>query len=59
MRIVLAEKARSDLFRIYRYIHERSPAAVVYLIFYTVDSDRIVVVRVIDARMDVDEEFQR
>jgi toxin ParE1/3/4 len=30
-----------------------------YLIFYIVDADQITVVRVIDGRMDVDEEFQR
>ncbi len=30
-----------------------------YLVFYTVDSDQITVVRVIDGRMDVDEEFYR
>jgi toxin ParE1/3/4 len=29
------------------------------LIFYIVESDRITVVRVIDGRMDIDEEFQR
>jgi hypothetical protein len=31
----------------------------IHLIFYTVDDDRIAVVRVIDGRMDVDEEFHR
>jgi toxin ParE1/3/4 len=30
-----------------------------YLIFYTIESDQITVVRVIDGRMDVDEEFRR
>ena len=30
-----------------------------HLIFYTVERDSITVVRVIDDRMDVDEEFQR
>jgi toxin ParE1/3/4 len=30
-----------------------------HLIFYIVEADRIIVVRVIDGRMDVDEEFQR
>jgi toxin ParE1/3/4 len=30
-----------------------------HLIFYTVDRDEIAIVRVIDGRMDVDEEFQR
>jgi toxin ParE1/3/4 len=31
----------------------------VHLVFYTIESDRITVVRVIDGRMDVDEEFHR
>ena len=30
-----------------------------HLIFYTIGSDRITVARVIDARMDIDEEFRR
>jgi plasmid stabilization system protein ParE len=30
-----------------------------YLIFHTVEPDRVTVVRVIDARMDIDEEFRR
>ncbi len=30
-----------------------------YLIFYTVELDHIAIVRVIDGRMDVDEEFHR
>jgi toxin ParE1/3/4 len=30
-----------------------------HLIFYIVERDRIVVVRIIDGRMDVDEEFKR
>jgi toxin ParE1/3/4 len=30
-----------------------------HLIFYILDTDRITIVRVIDGRMDVDEEFQR
>jgi plasmid stabilization system protein ParE len=30
-----------------------------HLIFYTVDSNQITVVRVIDGRMDVEEEFHR
>jgi toxin ParE1/3/4 len=30
-----------------------------YLIFYKVESDQVIVVRVIDGRMDVDEEFHR
>jgi plasmid stabilization system protein ParE len=89
MQFVLSDKARLDLFRIYRYLEERSPNAAdafirmmdsnfenlarfpslapglrclvvgLHLIFYTVDDDRVTVVRVIDARMDVDEEFHR
>jgi toxin ParE1/3/4 len=96
MRIVLSDKARFDLFRIYRYLEGRSPSAAEaflrrvdsnfenlarfpfigrersnlavglrclvvgrHLIFYTVDDDRITVVRVIDGGMDVDEEFHR
>ena len=31
----------------------------VHLIFYLVETERITIVRVIDARMDVDEEFHR
>ena len=30
-----------------------------HLIFYLVERDRIVIVRVIDGRMDIDEEFRR
>jgi len=37
----------------------RSLLAGNYLIFYLVDSDRIRIVRVIDGRMDIDEEFRR
>jgi toxin ParE1/3/4 len=96
MELVVSDKARSDLLRIYRYLEERSPNAanafgrridtnfanlvrfpfigrerswlapgirclVVgrHLIFYLVDSEQITIVRVIDARMDVDEEFYR
>ena len=96
MRIVLSDKAKDDLFRIYHYIEERSASAAsafvrridanfenlarfpfigrersslapglrclvvgLHLIFYTFDSDEITILRVIDGRMDVDEEFQR
>ena len=86
MRVVISNKARSDLLRIYRHLDERSPNAAntfiqridtnfdnltrfpfigrclvvgLHLIFYTVDPDEITVVRVIDDRMDVDEEFHR
>jgi toxin ParE1/3/4 len=37
----------------------RSVVVGTHLIFYTASSDRISVVRIIDGRMDVDEEFQR
>ena len=96
MKIVLADKAKSDLFRIYSYVEQRSPAAAekilsridkkfdqltwfpfigrersslapglrsvivgTHLIFYTVEDDSIIIVRVIDGRMDIDEEFRR
>jgi toxin ParE1/3/4 len=96
MRIVLSDKARDDLLRVFQYLDERSPVAAndfigridenfknlarfpfigrershlapglrclivgLHLIFYTIDGDDIVIVRVIDGRMDVDEEFQR
>jgi toxin ParE1/3/4 len=96
MRVVLTDKAKLDLFRIYNYIDERNPQAAesfiqrvrnnfenlarfpfigrersslapglrclivgLHLIFYTVDPDEITVVRVIDGRMDVEEEFHR
>jgi toxin ParE1/3/4 len=96
MELLVSDKARSDLLRIYRYLEERSPNAadafgrridanfanlvrfpfigrerswlapgirclVVgrHLIFYLVDSEQITIVQVIDARMDVDEEFYR
>jgi len=96
MRLVISDKAKSDLLRIYRYIEERSPSGAaafarridanfdnllrfpfigrerswlapgirclvvgLYLVFYTADSEQITVIRVIDGRMDVDEEFYR
>jgi toxin ParE1/3/4 len=96
MRIVISDKARSDLLGIFRYLEERSPNAAdtfirridsnfdnlvrfpfigrerpwlapgirclvvgLHLLFYTVVADVITIVRVIDARMDVDEEFYR
>jgi len=96
MKVIITDKARTDLLRIYSYIEQRSPAAAEtviaridrkfdqltrfpfigpersslapglrgvvvgnYLIFYIVESDSIIVVRVIDGRMDVDEEFRR
>jgi toxin ParE1/3/4 len=96
MRIVLSDKADSDLLRIYRYLSERAPAAAdafvqriaanfknlarfpfigrertslapglrclivgLHLVFYIVEADQITIVRVIDGRMDVEEEFQQ
>jgi toxin ParE1/3/4 len=96
MRIVLSDKADSDLLRIYRYLSERGPSAAdtfieridanlenlsrfpfigrersslaaglrglvvgLHIIFYPVEADRITIVRVIDGRMDVEEEFHR
>jgi toxin ParE1/3/4 len=96
MRVVISDKAKADLFRIYHSIEERSPSAAngfirridanfenltrfpfigrersnlspglrclvvgLYLMFYTLDTEEITIVRVIDGRMDVDEEFQR
>jgi toxin ParE1/3/4 len=96
MQVVLSERTELDLFRIYRYIDERSHNAAdaflrridtnfdnlarfpfigrdrssfarglrclvvgQHLIFYTVEPDQIVIVRVIDGRMDVEEEFKR
>lgn len=96
MEVVLSEKARSDLFRIHRYLEKRSPSAAdafirktdsnfqnlarfpfigsdrasiapglrclvvgLHLIFYIVADETVTIVRVIDSRMDVDEEFQR
>ena len=96
MKIIISDKAKRDLFRIYSFVEERSPAAAekvvaridrkfgqltrfpfigrerfslapglrgvvvgTYLILYAVESDDIVVVRVIDGRMDIDEEFRR
>jgi toxin ParE1/3/4 len=37
----------------------RSTIVGMHLIFYTVERERITIVRVIDGRMDIDEEFQR
>jgi toxin ParE1/3/4 len=96
MMVLLSDKAKLDLFRIYRYLEERSPNAAndfiqrvdtnfenlarfpfigrersslapglrclvvgLHLIFYTVEPSQITVVRVIDGRMDVEEEFHR
>jgi len=96
MKVTLADKAKSDLFRIYSYIEQRSPLAAetilaridkkfdqltwfpfigrersslapglrsavvgTHLILYTIQNDNIIIVRVIDGRMDIDEEFRR
>ncbi len=96
MKVLVSDKARRDLLRIYSYIAERNPTAAeknfrridekfhqlselpfigrerssiapgvrsvvvgTHLIFYTVGSDSITIVRVIDGRMDIDEEFRR
>ena len=96
MELVISDKARSDLLRIYRYLEERSPNAAhafgrridatfanlvrfpfigrerswlapgirclvtgFHLMFYIVDGEQIIIVRVIDGRMNVDEEFHR
>ena len=96
MIVLLSDKAKLDLFRIYRYLEERNPNVAndfiqrvdtsfenlarfpfigrerssfapglrclvvgLHLIFYTVESSQITVVRVIDGRMDVEEEFHR
>ena len=37
----------------------RSALVRTYLIYYTVTDDEIVIMRVVDGRMDVDKEFQR
>jgi toxin ParE1/3/4 len=96
MRVVLSDKAKFDLLRVYGYLEERSPTAAetfiqrihnnfenlarfpfigreraslapglrclivgLHLVFYNVGEDEITVVRVIDGRMDVEEEFHR
>jgi toxin ParE1/3/4 len=96
MKVILSDKAKSDLFRIYSYIEKRSLAAAKeilaqidkkfeqlawfpfigrersslapglrsalvgkYLIFYLVRDNEIIVVRVIDGRMDIDEELRK
>jgi toxin ParE1/3/4 len=96
MRIVLSDKADSDLIGIYRYLYERNRSAAdgfiqrihtnfenlahfpfigrersslapglrclvvgLHLVFYLVGTDTITIVRVIDSRRDVEDEFQR
>jgi toxin ParE1/3/4 len=96
MKVVVSQKADSDLLRIFSHLCERNPLAAEnligavdqkleqlsrfpfigreratllsglrsvivgnYLIFYLVRAEDIAIVRVIDGRMDIDEEFQR
>jgi toxin ParE1/3/4 len=96
MKVLVSEKAKRDLLRIYSYFEQRNPSAAEatlrriderfgqlsdfpfigrersslapglrslvagnHLIFYVVGRDAITVVRVIDGRMDIDEEFRR
>jgi len=96
MKVVVSDRANSDLLRLYLYLAPRNQAAadaiieridkrfeqlsrfpfigrersslapglrsiVVgnHLIFYVVEADQIIIVRVIDSRMDIDEEFRR
>ena len=96
MKVIVSDRAKSDLLRIYSYMEERNPFAAerildridkkfdqltrfpfigrersslapglrsvlvgTYLIFYTIESGGIIVVRVIDGRRDIDEEFRR
>jgi toxin ParE1/3/4 len=96
MKIVVSDRARSDLFNIFCYLAERDSAVAesvlhaiqdkfehlsrfpfigrereslapglrsllveTRLIFYVVETDRVAVVRVIDGRMDVEEQFKR
>lgn len=96
MELLISDRAKSDLLRIYHYLAERSPNAAdafgrrvdasfanlvrfpfigrerswlapgirclvtgLYLVFYIVSAEQIIVARVIDGRMDVDEEFYR
>jgi toxin ParE1/3/4 len=37
----------------------RSIVTGAYVIFYTVEPDRIIIVRILDGRRDIDAEFQR
>jgi toxin ParE1/3/4 len=96
MRVVISDKARADLLRIYQYLEERGPNTAndfvsrinanfdnlarfpfigrersqfapgmrclvvgLHLVFYMADAKQVTVVRVIDGRMDIDEEFYR
>ncbi len=96
MKVLVSDKAKLDLLRIYSYLSQQNRDAAIgvirridarleqlsrfpflgrprpslapglrsliagsHLIFYTVGTDQITVVRVIDGRMDIDEEFRR
>jgi toxin ParE1/3/4 len=75
MKLVISGKAKRDLLRIYSYISQHNPDAAIAIlerinerlgatcpvsvIFYFAEADRIRIVRVIDGRMDIDEEFRR
>jgi toxin ParE1/3/4 len=96
MKIVISDKARSDLLEFYAYLAARNPSAAraavtainskfsniaqfpfigrersslgtglrslvsgTQVIFYRVDGDQVVIVRVLDGRRDIDEEFKR
>lgn len=96
MKIVVSDKAKTDLLQLYSYLASRNPraadaaihtidtkfgniarfpfigrersslapgvrslAAGIQVIFYKVEEDRIVIVRVIDGRRDIDQEFKR
>jgi toxin ParE1/3/4 len=96
MKIVISDKARSDLLEFYAYLAARSPSAAraaviainskfsnitqfpfigrerpslgaglrsvvsgTQVIFYRVDGEQIIIVRVLDGRRDIDEEFRR
>jgi toxin ParE1/3/4 len=96
MKVLVSDKAKLDLLRIYSFISQHSPTAATSIIrridvrlrqlsrfpfigrersslapglrgllagncviFYRVEHDQIIVARVIDQRMDIDEEFRR
>jgi plasmid stabilization system protein ParE len=58
MKVLISDKASADLLSIYSYVEQRNPTAA-HLIFYIVEHDSITIVRVLDGRMDIDEEFRR
>jgi|tagenome__1003787_1003787.scaffolds.fasta_scaffold19849771_2 toxin ParE1/3/4 len=96
MKVLVSDKAASDLLQLYAYLLERNPSAAraaietihvkfsnlmhfpfigrarstlgagvrsliagTQVIFYIVERERIVVLRVLDGRRDIDEEFKR